>query len=118
MMLAVGGHYLGEDRASDHLPLATGFSGGYGDSRAELCGALSGGAMVIGAVLGRTCLGDDDSGAIRVTAEYRKRFVETLADSNCGVLRESVEVPGGPGSCTGIVSQAAKILVDLMDEVT
>jgi C_GCAxxG_C_C family probable redox protein len=115
MVLAVGGHYLGESGAAALVAPATGFSGGYGDSREELCGALSGGAMVIGALFGRQELGDDDEKAIGLTAEYRARFQVALADTKCGALRERVEAPGGPGTCVHVVEEAARVLVALLE---
>lgn len=115
-MLAVGGQYL------DHLNsqcarMATGFSGGLGDTREELCGALSGGVMVIGAAYGRVSGDEDDKPAIVRAAHYRERFLETFGYAQCSELREKVvDAPGGPGSCGELVERAAMILMELLED--
>ena len=97
--------------------VATGFSGGLGDTREELCGALSGGVIVIGALCGRTSLDEDDQPAIERAARYRERFLQTLGYTQCRELRERiVNVPGGLGSCGALVERAALILMDVLDE--
>jgi C_GCAxxG_C_C family probable redox protein len=97
--------------------MATGFSGGLGDTREELCGALSGGVMVIGAVHGRTSAEEDDEVAIELSARYRQQFLETFGYTQCSALREKVvDAPGGPSSCGELVEQAAKILIAVLDD--
>jgi len=51
-MLAVGGHVLG-NLDPRFVRMATGFAGGVGESKQEMCGALSAGVMLIGALYGR-----------------------------------------------------------------
>lgn len=121
-MLAVSGHYLDDldprcPSAAAVTRMATGFSGGLGDTREELCGALSGGVMVIGALLGRASLDEDDEPAVNLAARYRERFLETFGYTKCRELREKiVNVPGGLGSCGALVERAATILLRLLDE--
>ena len=117
-MLAVGGHLL--DELSDQsLRMATGFSGGLGDTREELCGALSGGVMVIGALSGRVSLDQDDRPAIDLAEQYRSRFLSQFGHTQCVRLRESVVgQPGGPQSCAILVESAAKTLLTLLSETT
>ena len=52
-MLAVGEHLLGplDDQV---LRMSSGLGGGLGSTQQELCGALSGGVLIIGALYGRT----------------------------------------------------------------
>jgi C_GCAxxG_C_C family probable redox protein len=122
MVLAVGERYL-EDLGpacawvTALTRIATGFSGGLGDTREELCGALSGGVMVIGALFGRSNLAEDDQPAVDLAERYRRRFLETLGYTQCTALREQVvDAPGGPGTCGELVERAAMILMSLLDE--
>lgn len=123
-MLAVGGQYLEDPEpqcpsVSALTRVATGFSGGLGDTREELCGALSGGVLVIGALFGRTKSDEDDRPAIDLAARYRERFLETFGYTECSALREKVvDVPGGLGSCGKLVERAAIVLMDLLDEAS
>lgn len=52
MLLTVGEYVLG-DLEPRCVRTATGFAGGVGDTQQEMCGALSGGVLVIGGLLGR-----------------------------------------------------------------
>ena len=115
-MLAVGEQVL------DHLApqaacMATGFGGGVAGTNQELCGALSGGILVIGAAHGRISADADDELAYRLVLAYRDRFVSQLGDSQCEQLLAQVEGPGWLDSCTQLVEKAAKILLDVFAEV-
>ena len=97
--------------------MATGFSGGLGDTREELCGALSGGVMVIGALHGRSSRDEDDKPAIERAEAYRARFLERFGHVQCQVLRDTVvKVPDGLETCGGLVAEAAKLLMDVLEE--
>lgn len=114
-MLAVGEHVL------DHLDpqclrMATPLAGGVSATRLEMCGALSGGVMVIGALLGRTSPQESDERAYAVAQAYRERFLDELQDTQCAPLREQVQAPGGMGSCALLVERAAMILLQVLDE--
>ena len=121
-MLAVSERYLnGSDpqraRAATLTSIATGFSGGLGNTHEELCGALSGGVMLIGALVGRSSGGEDDRPAIELAARYRERFLETFGYTQCSELREHViDPPDGLGSCGPLVERAAMLLMRLLDE--
>ena len=97
--------------------MATGFSGGWGNTHQELCGALSGGVMVIGALFGRSSLDEDDEPAIDLAVRYRERFLEAFGMTQCCELREKVvNAPGGLETCGALVERAARILMDVLDE--
>jgi C_GCAxxG_C_C family probable redox protein len=113
MLLAVGGHVLGhlEPQAAR---MATGLGGGVGGTHQEMCGALSGGVLVAGGLLGRQDLDQDDEPAYTLAAQFRERFLAELGDTQCERLRERVEAPGGLGSCSRVVEEAATILLELL----
>jgi C_GCAxxG_C_C family probable redox protein len=114
MLLAVGGHMLG-DLGPLCARLATGLAGGVGDTQQEMCGALSGGVLVIGGLLGRESLDEDDRPALDLATRYRARFLEKLGATQCARLREMVHAPGGLGSCALLVERAATVLLDLIE---
>lgn len=113
-MLAVGEHLLGrlEPQAAR---MATGLGGGVGGTHQELCGALSGGVLVIGALHGRHRLPASDEPAYSLAARYRERFLAELGATQCEQIRTWVEAPGGPGSCAPLVEKAALFLLDILD---
>ena len=112
-MLAVGGHVLG-DLDPRTVRMTTGFAGGVGGSKQELCGALSAGVMVIGALHGRSSLEEDSGPARQLATHYRERFAAELGATHCGALYEQMHAPGGPGSCSSVVERAARILLELV----
>jgi len=82
----------------------------------ELCGALAGGVLVIGALFGRITL-EDDALAQRLAAQFRERFIETFGMTQCAALRENVvNVDGGLGSCSELVERATMVLLSLLGE--
>ena len=114
-MLAVGGRVLG-DLDPRFVRMATGFAGGVGESKQEMCGALSAGVMIIGALHGRSSLEEDDLPAQRLVTRYRERFAAELGTTHCGTLYDQVHAPGGLGSCSVVVERAAPILLELLAE--
>ncbi|MBN1661155.1 MAG: C_GCAxxG_C_C family protein [Anaerolineae bacterium] len=94
--------------------MATALAGGIGCSHEEACGALSGGAMVIGALHGRTDSAQNDDLAQSLTVAYRDRFQAEFGTTCCGPLRDWVQGPGGPGTCAAVVERAARILLDVL----
>ena len=114
-MLAVGGHVLG-DLDPRLVRMTNGFAGGVGGSRQEMCGALSAGVMIIGALHGRSSLEEDDLPAQQLATRYRERFAAELGTTRCGPLYEQVHAPGGSGSCAVVVERAARILLGLLAE--
>lgn len=114
MLLAVGGHVLG-DLEPQCARMATGLAGGLGNTEQEMCGALSGGVLVISGLLGRESLDKDDWPALNLATRYRQRFLAEFGYTQCGRLREKVVyVPGGPGSCAALVERAAVMLLGLL----
>jgi C_GCAxxG_C_C family probable redox protein len=115
-VLAVGEQLLPR-WSIDYVRVGTGFAGGVGESQQEMCGALSGGLILIGALYGRTGLSESDQPAVRLASQYRRRFLEQFGHTQCGRLREEVVYrPGGVGSCGKLVERAAAILLELLAE--
>ena len=117
MLLAVGEHVL-EEFPEACKRMGTGFSGGLGGTRQELCGALSGAVLVSSALLGRADLRGDDRPAMNFATLYRARFLAKFGDTQCARLRERIKAPGGLGACAVLVEQATVLLLELLEEMT
>jgi C_GCAxxG_C_C family probable redox protein len=115
MLLVVGEHVLG-DLGPMGARIATGLAGGVGDTQQEMCGALSGGVLVIGGLLGRESVDEDDWPALSLATRYRKCFLAELGATQCARLREMIYASGGLGSCDLLVERAATILLELLEE--
>ena len=112
-MLAVGEHLIGtiDERV---LRMMTGMGGGVGLTLQELCGALSGGVLLIGAIHGRTSPEEDDSSCTHLAAKYREEFIRTFGATKCQEIRESGYGSDGKRSCPELVERAASILLEVL----
>ena len=113
-MLAVGEYLLGQVDDSV-LRMTTAMAGGVGCTNQEMCGALSSGALLIGAMHGRTHPNEDDSQCRKLVAEYRERFATELGATLCCTLRANGYGSSGTQSCSALVERAASILLDVMN---
>ena len=115
ILLAAGNHFFPE-RLPDLLKIATPFCGGVGGTEEELCGAFSGGLIVIGALYGRTAAGVDDAHCLDLTKMYWQQFLRHFGYLRCKDLRKNwIGKPGQP-DCAELTAQATGILVDLLEE--
>jgi C_GCAxxG_C_C family probable redox protein len=113
-MLAVGEHLLGQ--VDDQLcRMMTGIAGGLGGSHEEVCGALNAGALLIGALYGRTRPDEDNEPCYGLASRFRLRFIEELGTSRCADLRAQGYGSDGTIPCATLVKRAADILLDLLD---
>ena len=108
-MLAVGGQLWGEvdDRL---LRISSGLAGGLGCGHQELCGALSGGTLILGALYGRTSPDEDDTECNRRVSDYREQFLRQFGTTCCQELRDSGYGSEGQWPCSVLVEGATRIL--------
>lgn len=96
------------------LPFASPFAGGVGGSRAELCGALTGGMMVIGGMYGRVDSPTPDQHCQDLAARFRADFLQEFGWLKCNELREHWIGNAGQESCKILIENAAGVLIDLL----
>jgi C_GCAxxG_C_C family probable redox protein len=87
VVLAVGEYLLGEVDGSVRRA-STAFGGGLGGSMEDICGALSGGAMIMSAIYGRVQLDEDRIKSRNLAMRFRERFVAEFGTTSCKELRE------------------------------
>lgn len=97
------------------LPFASPFAGGVGGTRAELCGALTGGLLIIGGLLGREDGPTPDQECQDLAAKYRADFLQEFGWLKCGELREHWIGNVGQESCRLLVERAANVLIRNLD---
>lgn len=114
-MLAVGEHAL--DSVDERmLRMTTGLSGGIGVTYRDLCGALTVGVMVIGAIHGRSQPSEDDTRCQELATIYRNRFDRELGSVYCHELRAEKYGAQGQEPCSVLVERAAHILLTVLGE--
>lgn len=71
---------------TESLKMVSGFGGGLGHAR-DLCGALAGSTMVIGALIGRSSVQEKPLQDIyEVTRAFRTEFLDKFGSTQCGEL--------------------------------
>jgi C_GCAxxG_C_C family probable redox protein len=101
---------LPEQTCQSLVKAATAFSGGIGLTKQDLCGALSGGVIVIGALYGRTNAQESDEKSSKLAAAFRERFEQHFAMVNCHDLRKEKYGRDNPVPCSQLVEEAATLL--------
>jgi C_GCAxxG_C_C family probable redox protein len=114
-VLAVGEHLWGQVD-SQIRRMTSGLAGGVGCGHQELCGALSGGTLIIGSLYGRTSADEDDSECNRRVCAYREQFLRHFGTTRCQDIRDSGYGSDGQWPCSTLVEQAALILWRVLDE--
>jgi C_GCAxxG_C_C family probable redox protein len=107
IFIAVGEHELG-DLSEQMIKMSTPFAGGIGGQHLDLCGALTGGIMAIGAARGRADSSIDDQACQTLAADYRNAFLEKFGSLICADLKQ--------GECGELTRQASLLLMDLLEE--
>jgi C_GCAxxG_C_C family probable redox protein len=97
------------------IKVATGFAGGIGEQKHDVCGALSGGIMVIGLLYGRGEVTGADEECERLSALYRDCFIKEFGYTICQDLRDNWRGKPGQEHCSDLVAKASKILLDVLD---
>lgn len=108
IILVVGAEAI-EDFDPSMCKLVTGFRGGFGCTKEELCGALSGGAVIVGALHGRTDPTVSMARSDTLLTDYRQQFIERFGTTCCRTICE------GSIPCTQVVQEAAVMLLSLLN---
>jgi C_GCAxxG_C_C family probable redox protein len=114
-LLAVGEHKLGKLEPQS-IRISTPFGGGVGGTREELCGALSGGVMVIGAIYGRTDSSQNDERCYELAKQYREAFLAEFGHTQCAPIRDAFAKPDGSHGCDQVVARAARVLLGVLEQ--
>jgi C_GCAxxG_C_C family probable redox protein len=105
IFIAVGEEYVPE-LSEPMIKMSTPFAGGIGGTHQDLCGAFTGGLMVIGALHGRADLVNDDD-CQKLAADFRFAFLERFGSLTCSDLRQ--------GACGQLTKDAALLLMEMLD---
>ncbi len=115
--VAAVGEYLWGEVDEPIQMISTGFSGGVGGTHEELCGGVSGAAIIIGLLYGRTT--NDEAKMVRckrLIAEQRDRFVQVFGSTTCQVLRDAEFGADEDNPCSALIAPAAFMLLDILEE--
>ncbi len=111
------GDYLWDGVDDQIQMISTGFSGGVGGTHEEVCGGVSGAAVILGMLYGRTT--NDESKMIRckrLIATHRDRFVDEFGTTTCQELRDAQFGADERNPCSAMIAPAAFMLLDILEE--
>jgi len=114
MLLALGAHYMGEIHPQT-ICMSTPFAGGVGCSHADLCGALTGGIMLIGAMHGRVDAQTNDERCQALAAAFRAQFLQAFGWLKCQDLKDHWIGLSGQESCAALMEKAAGLLIEVLE---
>ena len=98
------------------IKMSTGFADGIGSTKERLCGALTGGVMVIGGLYGRTEPKASDERCQILCAEFQKRFEEEFGGVRCAELKANWVGRPGQERNVQLVERAARVLLEVLKE--
>lgn len=94
--------------------MATPFGGGVGRAE-DLCGALSGGVLALGANIGRTRPEEDKLRSYNAAGELHRRFLEGFGSTSCKILNKSdFKSPEHRVRCGKFVEESARFTIDIL----
>ncbi|HEY60069.1 MAG TPA: C_GCAxxG_C_C family protein [Anaerolineae bacterium] len=106
--IAVGEHFFGQ--VDDRIRrMTTGFAGGIGGTHDEMCGALFGGVLIIGAIYGRARSNEDDEISYKKSVIYKEQFIKEFNGTLCQELKDTGYGSDGTQPCSVLVGKAVKV---------
>jgi len=94
--------------------MATPFGGGIGRAE-DLCGALSGGVLAIGACIGRLDPDEDKQRCYEAARELHRRFLETFGATSCRALNKSdFKSPEHRVRCGRLVDGSTRLTIEIL----
>ncbi len=94
--------------------VASGFVGGIGGTKEDVCGTLAGGVIALSFLFGRMEPGADIKKLTELAAEFRAEFSKNFSSTNCKVLLEQFGEQDKSDKCKKMTAQAAGILGEII----
>jgi C_GCAxxG_C_C family probable redox protein len=106
--------HFAEDPAGYPVKAASGFCGGVGRTHEDVCGALAGGIIAVGYLMGRMEKGGDIGEACRVITEFRDAFIEAFGSTNCEQILIRFGQQENKFQCKQLTGRATGMLADIL----
>lgn len=105
------------DATPEDIPrVASAFGGGIGGSREEACGALTGGVLAIGYLMGRSSPGEDNERTKKAADDYRQQFRRLSGETKCGTLLDKFGEQEDYHECARLVGKATVSLARVLKD--
>lgn len=107
---------FGSEDDSNITKFASPFGGGMGGTHSEVCGALSGALIFLGANGGRIKAGENIDDVMDLSVQFRKKFIENYSCTNCQGLLDKFGPQENSMDCKLMVSKMAGIFAETITE--
>jgi C_GCAxxG_C_C family probable redox protein len=94
--------------------VASGFCGGIGKCKQDVCGALSGGVIALGCIYGREKGGEDINKLVFLSSELRQFFIDEFKSTVCKNVIENIENSNEYKICQDVTAKTAVLLYNLI----
>ena len=96
--------------------MAACYMAGVGRTKEELCGALAGGLMAAGCIMGRQRPGESTDAAALVAQELREQFQAFYGSTRCATILEAMGPQENSHLCHRLSSLTAALTCRVLDE--
>ncbi len=95
---------------------ASGFCGGIGGCKEDVCGALSGGIIALGSIYGRHNGSCDNSKLVTLSKTFRQSFIDEFTTTVCKKVIANMETMAAYDGCKDVTAKMSWILYNLIKE--
>ena len=103
------------DKSLNLCKAASGFCGGIGGCKQEVCGALSGGIIALGSIYGRQEGAGDNSGLVALSAKFCQIFIAEFGATVCQNVIENLKDLEGLENCKDLTAKASWLLYNIIE---
>jgi len=105
-----------EAESKDLTRIASAFAGGVGGTHDELCGALAGGIMAIGFLIGRKKPGEDIQSAKNIASSLRRSLLDKYGYTKCQDILDKIGPQENSIKCKELTGDLAGELYNILEE--
>jgi len=108
-------HYA-PDAPPETCRVASGFVGGVGKSKEDVCGAFTGGVMALSYIHGRSELDTDITPLLTATTKFREEFIARCGSTSCPALLDKFGDQEDMGKCKSMTAGIAGLVAQLVED--
>jgi len=106
---------FGDNGIRDIPKVASGFGGGIGSSKEDVCGILAGGVIALGWLYGRSEPGDNINNLKDLTGAFRKKFIERIGSTKCPEILEKLGEQEKMIKCKELTAEMTGVLWEIIN---
>ena len=105
---------FGDDNSGDIPNVASGFGGGIGSCKEDVCGILTGGVIALGWLYGRSEPGANINNLKYLAGAFRKTFMEKIGSTKCSEILEKLGEQEKMNKCKKLTAEMTGALWEII----